>query len=62
MTSNEEKEMDGASDTVVETGSLTDLSRGVRKHRRKGGEDEVLRQRKRGVRSGVGWVRTRPVH
>ena len=48
MTSNEEKEMDGASDTVVETGSLTDLSRGVRKHRRKGGEDEVLRQRKRG--------------
>ena len=47
MTSNGEKERDGASDTVVEAGSLTDLSRGVMKHRRKGGEDEVLRQRKR---------------
>ena len=47
MTSNGEKERDGASDTVVEAGSLTDLSRGAMKHRRKEGEDEVLRQRKR---------------
>ena len=62
MTSDDEKETDGVSDTVVVPGSLTDLSRGVRKHRRKGGEDEVLRQRKRGARSGVGWVRTGPVH
>ena len=62
MTSNGEEERDGASDTVVEAGSLTDLSRGVMKHRRKGGEDEVLRQRKRGGRSGAGWIRKRPAH
>ena len=54
MTSNGEKERDGASDTVVEAGSLTDLSRGVMKHRRKEGEDEVLRQRKRRGSSGEG--------
>jgi len=62
MMSNGEKEIDGASDTVGETVSLTDPARGVRKHRRKEGEDEVLRQRRRGVRSGVGWVRKRPAH
>lgn len=62
--SNGEKEMDGTSDTVGERGSLMNL-RGVKKHRRKRREDEVLRQRKRGVRSGVGWVSTlrkRPKH
>ena len=56
--------MDGTSDTVGERGSLMNL-RGVKKHRRKRREDEVLRQRKRGVRSGVGWVSTlrkRPKH
>ena len=60
--SNGEKEMDGASDTVGETVSLTDPISGGREYRRKEGEYEVLRPRRREVRSGVGWVRKRPAH
>ena len=60
--SNGEKEVDGVSNTVGETVSLTDPTSGGRKYRRKEGEYEVLRPRKREVRSWVGWVRKRPAN